>query len=203
MVDSATWLITGGQDTNGLTLDSSEVYQNGVFQPGPALPSPRQEHCQVTLNSSFVGMLGGYNGTHWLNDFNILNLETEEWVSMPDIAEALGDDPCGLIENSASGIELVVLVDYDSCYIFNFNDMTWREGPDIPYDVQLSWDSMLVQMEKTFYLLGGHIEGDMDTDAIFKFDNENYAWHMEATGLETAKGGGVAMAIPDEMANCS
>ncbi len=122
---------------------------------------------------------------------------------MPDIAGALGIDPCGLIENSVSGTELVVLVDYDSFYIFNFNDMTWREGPDIPYDVLLTWDSMLVQMENTFYLMGGYIGDDMTTDAIFKFDNENYVWHMEATGLQTAKRGGAAIAIPDEIANCS
>ncbi len=201
MVDSAHWLISGGQD-NGVELDTTDIWHDGEFQPGPFLPFPMRVHCQVTLNSSYVAILGGYNGTEYLRQFHLLDWKNAVWILMPDVPVNLSNDPCGLIENSDNGLEMVVLADYDSCYIFNFADMTWREGPNIPYDVKLSTEEMLVQMEKSFYIIGGNTVDGTATDSIFQFDNENYAWNLASSHLQTARRHGAAIAVPDETVNC-
>ncbi len=203
MVDSATWLISGGSDNDFVELGSTEVWYDGEFHPGPVLPFPLRNHCQVTLNSSYVAILGGYNGTEYVPYFYLLDWKNEEWISMPDVPVLLGNDPCGLIENSINGFELVVLADYNDCYIFNFGDMTWREGPSIPYDIKIAFEEMPVQMGKTFYIMGGYLVDGTVTDAIFRFDYENYVWHLETARLETARTRGVAIAVPDEMVNCN
>ncbi len=204
MVDAATWLITGGKDNSNSDLDSTDVWQGGEFQPGPFLPLPLRNHCQVTLNSSYIAILGGYSNGENVLGFYLLDWKNEKWIYMPDVPVVLDNDPCGLIENSVNGFELVVLADYEKSYIFNFEDMTWREGPSIPYDVSVLYEEMPVQVEKTFYIMGGFLwDEDTVTDAILKFDNENYVWSLETARLGTARANGVAIPVPDEMVNCS
>ncbi len=203
MVDSATWLITGGDNIVVAAYDSTDVWQNDQFQQGPFLPYPLRRHCQVTVNSTHVAILGGYNGTVDMTYFYLLDWRTEEWIAMPDVPVTLANDPCGVIENSINGVELVVLHDWDQCHIFNFGDMTWRAGPNVSLDFKLTYESMPVQMEETFYILGGYLaDKEAVTDAIFKFDNENYAWNLQTARLQTARRRGVAIAVPDEMVNC-
>ncbi len=206
MVDSATWLISGGRIlVEAVVLTSlSEVWHDGQFKPGPILPYPLECHCQVTLNSSYVAILGGRtsNGTdyEYPTNFYLLDWKNEEWIAMPDVPAVICNDPCGIIENSVNGVELVVLSDSDG-YIFNFEEMVWRDGPTL--DLDLFYDEMPVQMEKTFYIMGGYLGDNAVSDAVFRFDNENYEWRLETARLETARRGGVAIAVPDQMVNCN
>ncbi len=205
MVDSATWLISGGQNRFGIVQSSTEVWHDGMFQQGPELPYPLYQHCQVTLNSSYIAFLGGNNGTSGMPYFHLLDWKNQNWITMPDIPfKSPVMDPCALIENSDNGMELVVLARYDTCYIFNFKNMSWRPGPSIDYDISVIYREMTVQMEKNFYIMGGYLEDeDSVTDAIFEFDSENYMWRLDATRLPTAKRGGVAIAVPDQVIDCS
>ncbi len=92
--------------------------------------------------------------------------------------------------------------DYDNSYIFNFGDLAWREGPKINYEME-SADGMPVQMEKTFYVIGGWLIDGATADVIYMFDNENYIWELVPTRLKTSRGKGCAIAVPDEVVYCS
>ncbi len=203
MVDSATWLISGGGYGSSLvnSLDSTEVYHDGEFSYGPTLPSARYSHCQVTLNSSHIAILGGKNGTHILNDFHILDWDNHSWTEIPN-SPYLFISPCGLIENSEKGQELVVLPNYDECHIFNFLEKAWRVGPNLPEDTKIGFSSMVAQMEKSFYILGGRLVDGNTTDAVFKFDEENYAWIRQSFVLSSPTDAGVAIPVPDYVVNC-
>ncbi len=68
MVDSKTFLISGGDYEPQLVMDSTEVWQDDHFDYGPMLPSARRYHCQLTLNATHVILLGGYDGTAEFRD---------------------------------------------------------------------------------------------------------------------------------------
>ncbi len=51
--------------------------------------------------------------------------------------------------------------------------------------------------------MGGYLLEDTATDAIFRFDNENYAWHLESARLQTERRQAAAIAVPDNMVHCS
>ncbi len=200
LVDSATWLITGGRDAAGVYFDSTEIYQDGAFTQGPTLPSERDCHCQVTLNSSYVAILGGYNGVEYDQTFYLLDWATQGYESMPDAPFPFCNDGCGLIDNSDNGQELVFFNEND-CQIFNFASNDWRDGPAIPSDV--TYESMTVQMLKDFYVMGGRRPDDSSTDSVYRFDAENYQWIREGVTLQTPRRKGVGLAVPDNVVNCS
>ncbi len=206
MVDSETWLISGGQINVGDydRYDSTEVYQNDIFDYGPVLPTPRAFHCQVTLNSTHIAVLGGRNETDdYLSDFYLLDWENQDWTPMPDLPFLISSDPCGLIENSANGQEMVVLAKHDDCQIFNFGDQTWRPGPILADGPHIKWESMVAQMTKNFYILGGRLEDEPGvTDVVFEFDAENYEWVRQSFTLSNLRRGGVAIPVPDDVVEC-
>ncbi len=109
LIDSSSWLISGGENGIIRSLDTTEVYKDGSFSYGPSMPTARFAHCQVTLNSSHIAILGGKNTTGYLSDFYLLDWENQDWIPMPDIPGTIYLDPCGLIENSVNGQEHIVL----------------------------------------------------------------------------------------------
>ncbi len=201
MVDSATLFISGGGFGSSLdnSLDSTEVYHNGTFSYGPNLPSARYIHCQVTLNTSHIAILGGYNGTDLFYDFHLLDWDSHSWIEMPEMPIDMFIDPCGLIKNSVNGQELVVLGDYENCRIFNFREHEWKVGPNLPEDTKIDYASMVAQMETSFYLLGGLLKDRTRTDAVFRFDEENYEWIRQSFSLSTPTDAGVAFPVPDQL----
>ncbi len=205
MVDSKTWLISGGDSEPGVATDSMEVWRDGRGSDGPKLPSARRYHCQVTLNSSHVAILGGYNGLAEFSDFHLLDLESQEWTELRNAPFPVSNRPCGLIENSANGQELVVLISHRNCQIFNFREGVWKEGPMITdmYGVQFNRESMVAQMKKNFYVMGGQLDnGFWTTDAIYEFDPKNYEWVERDFRLNTPRRGGVAIPVPDQVVEC-
>ncbi len=202
LIDSATWLISGGQNEIWETVDSTEVYKDGRFSYGPTLPTVRFGHCQVTLNTSHIAILGGSNGTNSLTDFYLLDWDDQSWHSMPDLPWDILYDICGLIENSVNGQELVVFDNYASCQIFNFEENAWKEGPLLPDDTKLFENSLVAQMEQTFYILGGRFEGEISSDVVYKFDQENYEWVRQSFVLSNPIEGGVAIPVPDNVVHC-
>ena len=155
LVDSETWLVTGGWDSQDAT-NSSEAWQWGgggglSGHGGPDLPLPLSGHCQLTVNSSQVMMLGGGGGS----GVHVLDWGSGEWLAqLPDVPTGLSRDACGLIENSQNGREVVVLGNSTDVHLFNFRNGTWRDGPDLEGE-DLSASGAAVQMGERFVGRGG------------------------------------------------
>ena len=202
-VDSATWFITGGYDLT-TTFDTTEVWQNGEFTYGPRLPFPLRNHCQLTLDASYILILGGYNGTAYINSFHMLDWKSADWIPMPDTPFTLGNDVCGIIEHSENGQELVIMQHGNTpSQIFNFGDNTWREGPTMGEPI--SYEEASVQMNHNFVTLGGRLNNNAaanNTDSVYEFDEEGYRWVTKAATLQTKRQGAVAIAVPDELVDC-
>ncbi len=68
-------LVAGGNLNAG--SESTDVFSDGVFTPGPSLPFPIFFACQVGLNRTHVFLADGYDG----NTF-ILDTEKLQWMVM-------------------------------------------------------------------------------------------------------------------------
>ena len=79
--ESTRWWVTGGIGSIGNVLRETEIYENGNFRFGPALPKALREHCMVNLNKTHVFVGGGFGSkSAYLYDFN-----AEVWTDLPDI----------------------------------------------------------------------------------------------------------------------
>ena len=80
LIDSATWLITGGYD-GGAYISSTEERGLGDtgFSSGPSLPQVFGQHCQVTVDPNHVVVLGGYNGTEYDTAMYGYDVPNGEW----------------------------------------------------------------------------------------------------------------------------
>ena len=54
------FLLKGGEGRRSM-LSSTEYFSSGVWKPGPAMPVPIEEHCQLTVGSA-VYVIGMYTG---------------------------------------------------------------------------------------------------------------------------------------------
>lgn len=126
MVDNK-WFITGGLlgGVPNTIYQTTEVLEDGEFVPGPDLPEPLDEHCQVTLDNDVV-FIGSDHLTCYLLDWR-----TKEWRMLPDPSTTRSQPACGMIRNSDNGQE-VVIIGKNSSEILNLNDLTWRNGPSLP-----------------------------------------------------------------------
>ncbi len=107
---------------------------------------------------------------------------------------------CGLINNSVMGVEVVV-AGYGTSEIFNFDDLAWRDGPNLPI---FGHGYASVQLTNTFLLVGGYEDNaEQYSDKIFIFDEDDYSFTLMSQTLVYPRNVPAAVLVPDEFVNCS
>ena len=97
----ALW-VTGGSTRKGLQVAKSEdittefIYLNGTVLPGPDLPSPRDDHCMVTLHDNRVMILGSDNGTTDSKSVIIYEPDTKIFSAAPSLQFDRNGAACAL-----------------------------------------------------------------------------------------------------------
>ncbi|GMR30168.1 hypothetical protein PMAYCL1PPCAC_00363, partial [Pristionchus mayeri] len=73
-------MVIGGSDGQQ-SLASVEILDNpnGTWRPGPSLNTPRANTKAVTTAGGVVYVLGGFNGTHFLNTIELMETELTGW----------------------------------------------------------------------------------------------------------------------------
>ena len=100
-MNGALW-VTGGSTRKGLQMAKSEdittefIYLNGTVLPGPNLPSPRDDHCMVTLHDNRVMILGSENGTTDSKSVIIYEPDTENFSTAPSLQFDRNGAACAL-----------------------------------------------------------------------------------------------------------
>ncbi len=185
-----TWLISGSNvDPIGT---QTEMWVEDHFQQGPNLPELMAAHCQTTINATHIFFADCYDQTAYL-----FNWSEQEWIQVDNMERDRDYDcGCGLIRSETNGKEYVV-AGFGTSEIFNFDTMSWRTGPTLPY----GYGYASVQLEDTFVLVGGY-EDDY-TDRMYVFDQDNYAFALKSQRLQHPRAYAGAVALPDDAVNCS
>jgi len=104
------WFITGGQNFVDLAqMVRTFLYEDGIFVPGPSMPSGKKDHCQLTVNSTHVFVTAGEGLTDYLNlrDTYLLDWPNQNWITLDDLPyTGLGDQvsgTCGLLNHPDNG----------------------------------------------------------------------------------------------------
>lgn len=87
LLDADRLVVVGGNEGDssfGTTevLDFRDLMRMS-FRPGPRLASQRRECAAVMLDSRRLLVLGGYDGSHFLNTTEILDVETNKFIAGP------------------------------------------------------------------------------------------------------------------------
>ncbi len=194
------WLISGDDTVSGDYPQSTEIWTGSAFEQGPFIPEEMHHHCQLTINSTHVFFQEDASG-HGPNTY-LLDWNSQTWTELPGYVGDRFYASCGLINNPENGLEVVVTSEGTSD-IFNFNDMTWRPGPDF---VDYVYESGYAQLRDTFVLVGGDKNGDelFWPDTIYLFDHLNYEWILMDQSLQMPRESYAGVvAVPDDFVNCS
>ncbi len=190
------WLISGGGggSSSSQAQTTTEKWTGSAFEAGPTLPRSMYAHCQLTLNATHVFFANPRTSQSYL-----LNWPNQTWTELSQMTNTFQYPSCGLINNPTNGREAVVVQNGIS-EIFNFNNLTWRAGPDAPYFYEAGFS----QLFDTFVVVGGIGSNSEYLDTLYKFDQINYAWIQLTQQLQTATGSypGVAT-VPDSFVNCN
>ncbi len=185
-----TWLVTGDDTNPDGTM--TEWWTGSQFTMGPTLPKILNRHCQVSINSTHVFFADCIGKETYLLDW-----ESQGITQLDDMTTARSNVcGCGLVQNDQMGKEVVV-AGYGTSEIFNFGNMTWRDGPDLPS----GYGYASVQLTDTFLMVGG-FESSY-SNKIYIFDEENYYFTLMPETLAYERRWAGAVAVPDEMFNCS
>jgi len=186
--------LTGGND--GLTyLDTTYILDNQLFFSGPPLPIQAADICQLTINGTHIFFTNGQETfllDWYAQDYTILH---EQNVRYPALI-------CGYLDNPDFGPEVLVGLGTES-YIFNLDDVAWREGPAMP--VQIG-HAAVAQLSDGFLMIGGTERlGDTVSseklDTIYKFSQYSYQWEQIGR-LSSVRRDASAVPVPDSFLNC-
>jgi len=185
------WWLTGGNFGNTQQLASTFIFNGTNFERGPDLPFAKDNHCQVTINSTHVFFAGANPATF-----------TYEWdTRTPTILEdpptSFDEGACGLLNNPSIGPE-VLWAEGVYSFIFSLTDLEWREGPQLPEPIV---DLSYAQLEDGFIAAGGDT-GSPDYDTVYKFSEETYEWELLNQRLSVPRRFMSAVAVPRDFFGC-
>ena len=188
------WYILGGKD-GSKCLDSTVVYNDGVFQVGQDIPYCTSYACSVLLNETHVFYAGGYYDASFRQDAYLLEVDGWKWTRLSNMRQARAGHSCGRV-----GHKLIVVGGSDEAgatsEILSLDSLTWTSGPGAPPTPSGSIRGAAVyQEEETFYLLGGRA-GNNEIATVYEFDHESFTWKERAERLVTAKSYHALVRIP-------
>ena len=202
LMDNNEWWITGGSPISANPYSSTLIFKDGLFSPGPDLPSPLYFHCLLTINSTHAFLAGGLDGHARQQKAYMFEWTSGTWTTLADMKYARDSHCCGL-----AGKNIVVVggvTDDDSgeatSEIFSTDSLTWSMGPGTP-NGKLFYRAPTVPHGNSFLVVGGYDES-AHLDTIYEFDATNIAWIQREERLETARRYLVALALPSDVAGC-
>jgi len=186
------WIISGGDVSS-----SSLLVFDGRFTIDPPMPYDKNNHCQLTLNSTHIFFTAG-EGSDPIATF-MLDYPRGEWIYLDYIPSSSMVEPaCGFVKDPSFGQEVIVASDTRS-FIFSLTDLEWREGPVLPENLDFLTS---VQLNNGFLAIGGFDRNDLEVDTIYRFDPNSYDWVLEKERLAVPRRFAAAVAVPDEFLAC-
>ena len=182
--DGRQWIISGG---------TSEIYEDGQFKPGPAVPFDARFQCAARIDDlDSVWVSAGQNYIYsWLED---------QWEQIGSTGAHNPDHFCGVAHKSDGQIELVVgggpiaSVETATSQIYSFQTQSWRNGPGLPANSAYGAVS-LAYGENTFIVIGGWY-----SDAIWEYDPDGSVFHVREERLREDKYNVAAVLVEDDAA---
>jgi hypothetical protein len=207
-------LVTGGYDASLSDLKSAEILtEEGWERNIPSLPVTVWAHCMVTVNSTTVMVIGGYqNGPGSLGKSFYFTFGEESWTKGPELKKKRGYHSCGKIRRNKESQEISIVVagGYDgssylsSVEILDEDSNEWQTGPELPFEISSS--QMVEDQNGGVVLIGGYSYADDNLDTLYHLPHggQDAVWtEMEQQKMQTGRSAHTAILVPDNIADCS
>jgi len=196
------WWILGGFGANG-PLDSTEIFADGFWLPGPKLPAKWSSGCNVQLGD-FTLLAGGVPITNrtWLFDWN-----TTEFIEVRGLSAPRDDLSCIALDDKtvmATGGYSYSHGGFDTVEIFNLESRTWTLGDPLPETVQNHRMVKDPNPESEDILMLGGIRSGWDgvgPGLVYRYNADN-GWTLDEMKLKWETERFPALIVKDYMMGC-
>jgi hypothetical protein len=206
-------LVTGGLDGSGSIFNSAEMLTEKGWESNiPSLPVTINDHCMVTVNSTTVMAIGGYqNGPYYSGKTFYFTFGEESWTEGPELKNKRGYHSCGKIRRNEESQEMSIIVAggwdnslyLSSVEILDEGSIEWQTGPELPFGIDLS--QMVEDQNGGVILIGGYSSpgGNLDTLYQLLHGGQDAVWTKMEQKMNTGRYAHTAFLVPDNIVDCS
>jgi hypothetical protein len=205
-------LVTGGWNSS-IYLNSAELLtEEGWESNVPSLPVYTAYHCMVTVNSTTVMAIGGYqNSQEHSGKTFYFTFGEESWTEGTELKHKRGFHSCGKIRRDQEGEGMSIIVaagDDGSAYlssteILDEGSNEWRTGPELPFGIFYS--QMVEDQHGGVVLIGGRSPSTTHLDTLFQLPHggKDAVWTEMDQKLEMGRHAHTAFLVSDKIVDCS
>ncbi len=203
-------LVTGGYDDSASDLNSAEMLTEEGWESNiPSLPVTISAHCMVTVNSTTVMAIGGYQNGKRSEKTLYFTFGEESWTEGPELKNKRTGHSCGKIRRNKESQEMSIIVagGYDgssylsSVEILHDGSNEGQTGPELPFGIT---DSQMVEDQYGgVVLIGGLSVVHLDTLYQLPHGGQDAVWTKMEQKMKTGRFEHTAFLIPDNFADCS
>jgi hypothetical protein len=207
-------LVTGGIDAPGFYLNSAEMLTEEGWESNiPSLPVTFFRHCMVTVNSTTVMVIGGYqNGQGYSEKTFYFTFGEESWTEGPELKNKRKYHSCGRIRRNKESQEMSIIVAggddggfsrLSSVEILDEGSNEWQTGPELPFGIIKS--QMVEDQNGGVVLIGGQLDLVYKLDTLYQLPHggQDAVWTEMEQKMNTGRGYHTAFMVPDNIVDCS
>jgi hypothetical protein len=202
-------LVTGG--FNGPSLNTTEMLTEEGWESNiPSLPVTISAHCMVTVNSTTVMAIGGYQNGQWSGKTFYFTFGEGSWTEGPELKNKRYLHSCGKIRRNKESQEMSIFVagGYDgsslsSVEILDEGSNEWQTGSELPFGIYGS--QMVEDQNRGVVLIGGRSPsvGYLDTLYQIPHGGLDAVWTKMEQKMNTGRREHTAILVPDNTVDCS
>ncbi len=211
-------LVTGGFDGSGGYYDSFNALNSAEMLTAegwesniPSLPVTISAHCMVTVNSTTVMAISGYQNEQYSGRTFYFIFGKESWTAGPVLKKKRGFHSCGKIRRNKDSQEMSIIVagGYDdssylsSVEILDKSSNEWQTGPELPFEIRSS--QLVEDQNGGVVLIGGESSSLSNLDTLYQLPHggQDAVWTKMEQKMKTGRNFHTAFLVPDNVADCS
>ncbi len=207
-------LVTGGYDGSGSSLNSTEMLTEEGWESNiPSFPVTIAAHCMVTVNSTTVMVIGGWQNDQISGKTFYFTFGEESWTEGPDLKNKRVAHSCGKIRRNKESQEMSIIVagGFDgssylsSIAILDGGSNEWQTGPELPLPFGIADSQMVEDQNGGVVLIGGRSSsvGNFDTLYQLSHGGQDAVWIKMEQKMKTGRRAHTAFLVPDSSVDCS
>jgi hypothetical protein len=205
-------LATGGLDGSGSSLNSAEMLTEEGWESNiPSLPVTIRAHCMVTVNSTTVMVIGGYQNDWYSGKTFYSTFGEESWTEGPVLKNKRSFFSCGKIRRNKESQEMSIIVaggsddssQLSSVEILDEGSSGWQTGPELPFGIDGS--QMVEDQNGGVFLIGGKSSTVDYLDTLYQLPHggQDAVWTKMEQKMKIGRNYHTACLVSDNLVDCS
>jgi hypothetical protein len=205
-------LVTGGNGDSAFFNSAEMLTEEGWESNIPSLPVSIYAHCMVTVNSTTVMAIGGWQNGQYSGKTFYFTFGEESWTEGPELKNERSYHSCGKIRRNKESQEMSIIVAggynvvssrLSSVEILDEGSNEWQTGPELPFGITAS--QMVEDQNGGVVLIGGLSSsvGALDTLYQLPHGGQDAVWTKMEQKMKTGREQHTAFMVPDNIVDCS